>query len=188
MSAVTFARIYSETMNQLARHSGRVKLGRDVDAAKSFANWLFWSGIPALLKENSTPPETPAPLKCDGAHLAWQLNELIEACNDYYRTNKAAGLGSVELQSLEEKVDRLAHNLDLIAAHLAHTLPLSSPSSPIPATETARFVWSAPACPPGLSGGVGAEPSLSKCHNSTEEKIEKPHSVQASIAYFSNGE
>jgi hypothetical protein len=116
---VTFGRIYSETMSQLDRFHSRVKEGRDVDNACSFARWLFWSGILDLLKANSTPVGAPAPLKCDGAHLAWKLEQLLESCNEYYRTNKPAGLDKSELDSIREKLDRLSANQDLIAGHLS---------------------------------------------------------------------
>jgi hypothetical protein len=164
MSQATFARIYSETTNHIDRHMSRVREGRDVDAACFFARWLFWSGIPTLLKENAFMPDVPSLFKCDGAHLSWKLNELIEACNEYYVTNKPAGLHSTDLDSIREKLDKLASNQELIAGGVAKLLSQSA------AVSTDEAVAATPALPPGGAGGWGRRsPSLSKCHNSNEE-------------------
>jgi hypothetical protein len=126
-------------MNHLHRHMNRVREGRDVDAAKSFANYLFWSGIPALLKENSTAANELGPLKCDGPHLSWFLNELIDACNEYYRTNRAAGLQATELESIRDKLDKLASNQDLIAGQLSKLTTGLAPAEPDHADVVPRF-------------------------------------------------
>ena len=149
MSEASYSRIYSETSSQIDRHLARVKEGRDVDAACFFARWLFWSGIPGLLKENSTPHGTPSPLKCDGAFLSWKLNELIEACNEYYRTNKPAGLQATELESLREKVEKLTTNLDLVAGQLSRLVDAIN-SKPEPQFEGARAGGVATATFPAL--------------------------------------
>jgi hypothetical protein len=163
MSQATFARIYSETTNHIDRHMSRVREGRDVDAACFFARWLFWSGIPTLLKENAFMPDVPSMFKCDGAHLSWKLNELIEACNEYYVTNKPAGLHSTDLDSIREKLDKLASNQELIAGGVAKLLG-AAVSINEPEVGTVPL-------PPGVAGGWGRQsPSLSKCHNSIDEK------------------
>jgi hypothetical protein len=165
MSQATFARIYSETTNHIDRHMSRVREGRDVDAACFFARWLFWSGIPTLLKENAFMPDVPSLFKCDGAHLSWKLNELIEACNEYYVTNKPAGLHSTDLDSIREKLDKLTSNQELIAGGVAKLLSQSA------VVSTSGAVAATPALPPAPGGGWGGRsPSLSKCHNSTNEK------------------
>jgi hypothetical protein len=143
-SQVTIARIYSETLNHLERHLGRVKEGLDVDGACFFARWLFWSGIPRLLNENSTPPGELGMLKCDGAHFAWKLNELLEACNEYYRTGKPAGLHKSELDSLREKLDKLSSNLELVAGHVSKLSP------PVPQVENSALFDQL-----GAGGGAG---------------------------------
>ena len=110
-------------------------------------------------------PDVPSLFKCDGAHLSWKLNELIEACNEYYVTNKPAGLHSTDLDSIREKLDKLASNQELIAGGVAKLLWQSA------AVSTDEAVAATPALPPGPAGGWGGRsPSLSKCHNSNEEK------------------
>src|ERR1017187_9846392 len=165
MSKATFARIYSETTHQIERHMSRVKEGRDVDSAVSFGRWLFWSGIPDLLKENSTAHDELGPLKCDGPHLAWCLNELLQACNEYYRTGRASGLEKTDLDSIREKLDKLASNQDLMAGHLSKLI-----SSPV-LVSTDGGVGGAATGGGGVAPLPGRlPPSLSKCHNSNEEK------------------
>lgn len=100
-----------------------------MDDACEFARWLFWSGIPELLQAHSTPVGTPSPLVCDGAHFGWKLKEVLEACNEFYRTNRPSGLGKVEVESLHDKLDKLFRNQDLIAGQLSK---LSLSSSPVP--------------------------------------------------------
>lgn len=146
MSAATCHKIYIETVNHIDRHMARVKEGRDVDGAKLFANWLFWSGIPTLLKENSEP----APLKCDGAFLSWKLNELIEACNEFYRTNKPVGLNGNDIQSIHERLDKLTGNLDTVAGGLSRLIGSSSQPSTPPA----------PVCEAGGEQGAGGAQRL----------------------------
>src|ERR1017187_9802048 len=164
MSKATFARIYSETTHQIERHMSRVKEGRDVDSAVSFGRWLFWSGIPELLKENSTAHDELGPLKCDGPHLIWCLNELLQACNEYYRTGRPSGLEKTDLDSIREKLDKLASNQDLMSGHLSKLI-----SSPVPVSTDEAVAGTAP-LPPGGAGGWGRQsPSLSKCHNCIDE-------------------
>lgn len=118
-SKATFAKIYSETVNQIDRYQARVNEGLDVDAAKFFANWLFWSGLVGLLKENSTAANELGSLKCDGPHLAWKLDQLISACNEFYVTNKAVGIPKTDLGSIREKLDKLCSNVELVAGQVS---------------------------------------------------------------------
>jgi hypothetical protein len=174
----TFARIYSETNGHLDRHLARVKEGRDVDAACFFARWLFWSGLLDLLKQNSTPADMPSILKCDGAFLSWKLNELLGACNAYYATGRPAGLHVAELESLREKVDKLALNLDTLAGAMVQLLQ----RLPAPAPADLDEGDLPPA--PRVAGSGGESPSLSESHNCIEaenksSRFEIPESAES---------
>jgi hypothetical protein len=109
-------RIYHECFNRLESFSKRVAENRDVMAASEFARWLSFSGIPRLLKANSNP----APLKVDGAHLQWKIDDLLAACNERFRTNnQTPTIEKSEVESMREKMDKMASNLDLMAAQIS---------------------------------------------------------------------
>ena len=159
--AVNMHKIWRETLNRLDSFSGRVREGRDVNAASEFARFLKFSGIIMLCKAN----EALEPLKCDGAFLQWKCDELLDACNDFFRTNgQTAGLKEPHLLSLHDKVDRLARNLELVAGHVSR-LPLP------PATSvTATASDSAGA---GVGGGAAAPcPLPLPCQSVTTSTVE----------------
>jgi asparagine synthetase B (glutamine-hydrolysing) len=103
-------------MNKLSSYSHRVSESRDVIAASEFARWLNFSGLIPLF--NANPQD--APFKVDGALLQWAVNDLIERCNDRFRTNSSDPKMSVdEYESLHDKVDKMMSNQDTIAGYLA---------------------------------------------------------------------
>jgi hypothetical protein len=112
MSEVVFHQIYRETMNRLSSYSRRVAEGRDVMAASEFARWLNFSGIVRLLMSN---PQDP-PLKVDGAFMQWTLDQLLEHCNERFRTNRNdPSFTPAEFQSLHDKIDLMAGYLSRLS-------------------------------------------------------------------------
>ena len=108
--------IWRETMNKLSSYSHRVSESRDVIAASEFGRWLNFCGLIPLFNAN---PQG-APFKVDGALLQWAVNDLIERCNDRFRTNSSDPKMSVdEYESLHDKVDKMMSNQDTIAGYLA---------------------------------------------------------------------
>ena len=108
--------IWRETMNKLSSFSHRVSENRDVMAASEFARWVSFSGLIPFFKQNPQPE----PFKVDGSILEWTVDHLIERCNDRFRTNNSDPKLSVdEFESLHDKVDKLASNLDTVAGYLA---------------------------------------------------------------------
>jgi hypothetical protein len=97
--------IYRETMNRLKSYAGRVSEGRDVVAASEFARWLSFSGLIKLFDAN---PQSE-PLKVDGPFMRWSVEQLIQQCNERFRTNSAdPNFKAAEFQSLHEKIDKVA--------------------------------------------------------------------------------
>lgn len=112
----TYYRIFTECCNRVNTYCKRVAEGRDVQSASEYARWLFFSGIIGLLKENSCD----GPLKVDGAHLAWKVEDLTERCNQYFRSNgRSSGVSSSELESVHEKLARVSSNVELLACQVA---------------------------------------------------------------------
>jgi hypothetical protein len=122
-------RCWMETMNKLSSYSHRVSENRDVMAASEFARWLSFSGLLSMFKAN---PQD-APLKVDGALLEWTVNQLIERCNERFRTNNGDPKLTVdEFESLHDKVDRLLRNQDTMAGFVAR---LASPPPLAPVAD-----------------------------------------------------
>ena len=83
--------IWRETMNKLTSSPNMYK-GRDLDAASNSAEWLSFSG---LIDSQSNAQDIP--FKVDGSFMQWTVDQLVEQCNERFRTNssdpnfKAAG-------------------------------------------------------------------------------------------------
>jgi hypothetical protein len=129
------ARIYGQTVNQLDSFSKRVQEGRDVEAASDFARWLSFSGICLLLERYPNQVQSHHPLKVDGSFLRWKCEQLIEACNERFRTNSLnPAFAKKEFESMHEKIDRMAVYLSkLTAARTINVEPM-----PEPQTETSE--------------------------------------------------
>jgi hypothetical protein len=125
----TLARIYGQTVNQLDAFSKRVQEGRDVEAASDFARWLSFSGIPTLLERYPNQVQSHDPLKVDGSFLRWKCEQLIEACNERFRTNSLnPAFAKKEFESMHEKIDRMAGYLSkLTAARVINVEPVLEP-------------------------------------------------------------
>lgn len=128
--------IYKETMNRLASLSRRVSEARDVAEASDFARWLYFSGIINLLEANPYPE----PLKVDGAFMRWTVDQLVEQCNERFRTNNSdPTFKAAEFQSLHEKIDTMAGYLSRLASAAQFqrlTTPDSLAESSEPINET----------------------------------------------------
>jgi hypothetical protein len=108
----TLSLIYRETMNKLSSYSKRVSEGRDLVAAADFAKWLNFSGLIRLFKAN--PQDEP--FKVDGPFMQWTLDQLIEQCNERFRTGNAdPNFKSSEWQSMHEKIDTIAGYLSRLS-------------------------------------------------------------------------
>ena len=93
--------LWRETMNKLSSFKSRVSEGRDVTAASEFARWLQFSGIIKLLEANPQP----APLTVDGPLLRWTTDELINQCNERFRTNNLdPSFKATEFQTMHQKI------------------------------------------------------------------------------------
>lgn len=111
--AATLYCIYKETKSRLETLSCRVSEGRDVMAASEFARWLSFSGILKLLESNPQPE----PLKVDGAFLRWHTEQLIQQCNERFRTNSVdPNFKAADFKSLHDKVDTIAGYLSTLAS------------------------------------------------------------------------
>jgi hypothetical protein len=111
--AATLYWIYKETKSRLETLSCRVSEGRDVLAASEFARWLSFSGIIKLLESNPQPE----PLKVDGAFLRWNTEQLIQQCNERFRTNSVdPNFKAADFKSLHDKVDTIAGYLSTLAS------------------------------------------------------------------------
>ena len=116
--------IWLETSQKLESYRRRVQEGRDIDAAVEFAKFVFWSGIPKLMEANPHP----APLLVDGALLRSKAQELIELCNERYRTrNLDPMLSAKEFKSLHEKIDLLAGYVSQLVPSLGIQVKHSAP-------------------------------------------------------------
>ena len=112
VNSANLHRIWSETMGRLEAFSRRVSEGRDVIAASEFARWVFFSGLIQLCKENSQDGF----FKVDGALLQWTCDQLIERCNERFRTNNLEpSFRAEEFQSLHDKIDRMAGYLSRLS-------------------------------------------------------------------------
>jgi hypothetical protein len=104
--------MWQETMNRLASLSRRVSEGRDVAPASDFARWLNFSGLLEFFKEN---PQAE-PFKVDGAFMQWTVDQLIEQCNERFRTGNAdPNFKATEWQSMHEKIDKMAGYLSRLS-------------------------------------------------------------------------
>jgi hypothetical protein len=123
------ARIYGQTVNQLDTFSKRVQEGRDVESASDFARWLSFSGILLLLERYPNQVQSHHPLKVDGSFLRWKCEQLIEACNERFRTNSLnPAFEKKEFESMHEKIDRVAGYLSkLTAARTINVEPIPEP-------------------------------------------------------------
>jgi len=105
----SYGQIYREAMMWLKRHALNVEQGKDVLAAKDFATFILWSGIPELLKSH------PAPYPCevDGEKLRTEAESLRRACWDRWsRSVNGDELGKPTIAAIN-------HKLELIAGFLA---------------------------------------------------------------------
>ena len=136
------ARIYGQTVNQLDAFSKRVQEGRDVEAASDFARWLSFSGILMLLERYPNQVQSNHPLKVDGSFLRWKCEQLVEACNERFRTNSLnPAFAKKEFESMHEKIDRVAGYLSkLTAARTINVEPMPEPQTETGALTSERVL------------------------------------------------
>ena len=113
-------------MNALSSHARCVSEGRSVMAASAFARWLNFSGLLELFKAN--PQDDP--FKVDGAFAQWTVDQLIEQCNERFRTgNLDPNFKAKDFQSLHDKIDLMAGYLSRLSVAPAVTV------NPLPREE-----------------------------------------------------
>jgi hypothetical protein len=123
MDNVNLHRVWQETVYRLDILSRRVSEGRDVMAASEFARWIFFSGIIQLCKEHAQDGF----LKIDGSLLQWKVEQLIEQCNERFRTNNLdPNFKAEDFRSLHDKLDTMAGYLSRLSVAPAVTIRTSS--------------------------------------------------------------
>jgi hypothetical protein len=139
------ARIYDQHVKQLDLFSKRVQEGRDVEAASEFARFLAFSGICLLLERYPNQVQSNHPLKVDGSFLRWKCEQLIEACNERFRTNSLnPAFAKKEFESMHEKIDRMAGYLSkLTAARTINVEPMPEPQTETGAPSSERVIHQA---------------------------------------------
>jgi hypothetical protein len=126
------ARIQSETNHRLDIFARRFNEGRDVMAASEYTRWLLGSGILTLLESNANG--CTGPLKIDGSFLRWKACQLLDACNDRFRTgDEKPTFDNQEYQSLHEKLDCMASYLSRLSTAPAILV------AAVPATEVQKI-------------------------------------------------
>ena len=105
--------LWKETYNRLADLRARVNEGRDVMAASEFCRWIQFSGLLKLFRENAQDGF----FKVDAAILETNIKELLALCNYRFRTgDKEPTLHKTELESMREKIDKMAGYLSRLTA------------------------------------------------------------------------
>jgi len=119
--------LYRETLRRVEAFEGRVREGRDLDAALSFAGFVINSGIAHLCK----PYSQDGPFRIDGAHLQWRCEELQRSARDgLIRQGRSVALP----ETYNEVINR---KLDVIAGYMSRLLDASAQVSGA-AGETGR--------------------------------------------------
>lgn len=130
-------------MNKLSSYSKRVSEARDVTAASEFVRWLNFSGLLEFFKAN---PQGE-PFKVDGAFMQWTVDQLLEQCNERFRTGNAdPNFKASEWQSMHEKIDKMAGYLSRLSAAPAVSV------NPLPREEVELQIISG-----GLRGRSGCD-------------------------------
>ena len=124
MDAVTFFQLGKEVGARLEIFKRRVSEGKDLQAAKEFCAFLQWSGLLKMLEQNSTT-EHESNLPLDGALIRWKTNQLLELVHQRFKDNDR--VVSLEVSQLE----RINHNLELIAGQVAYLRPQNSDCQPL---------------------------------------------------------
>jgi hypothetical protein len=106
----TLAWMWNETRNRLDSLSRRVNEGKDLDAAREFANYVQWSGMCKLFDQYAGGS---GPLKIDGAFLRWKAEELERTVQEIWQS------GKIQPQIPLAEVEAINRKLDLIAAHVS---------------------------------------------------------------------
>ena len=108
----TLHKVWLETYNRLETLRRRVNEGRSIDEASGFARWISFSGLIPLFKANAQDGF----FKVDGALIESKVELVISMCNDRYRTNNTEPtFEQAELESLHEKIDRMAGYLSRLS-------------------------------------------------------------------------
>lgn len=177
-SNANFHRVYTECCARVEIYCKRVAEARDVQAASDFAKFLFFSGIIGLLKENASPE----PLKVDGAHLAWKLEDLIERCNGHFRSNgRASGVSPGELESVHEKLARVSANVEMLAGQICKLTAALGANG----TEAGKLAHGLGAPAPGP--GAGSLPCLFITTQSEHEKTESNLEADYGLKFITVG-
>ena len=156
-----FSLIYRENVTRIEVFLRRVREGRDVMAASEFARWLLGSGILTLLQSHAN--DCSGPLKVDGAFLRWKTDELLDQCNEFFRSyGCASGISPPELESVHEKLAKVSSNVEVLAFQVAkHTAALGSEDSG--GTETIRHSMPESAVPLPFLSYYGALSETAGC-------------------------
>lgn len=119
--------MWKETINRLDLFERLVQEGRALEPAVEFARFVLWSGLISFFEQN---PQS-APLKCDGPLLRWKCEELQRCVTERYRLNDSSPrLGKGELETLHDKVDKLAGYVARLASRPVVTVTASQDGGP----------------------------------------------------------
>lgn len=100
--------LWRETCSTLRAYRERVHAGLDLDAALTFARFVFWAGLAKVL----APFDNDGPCKVDSTHLAWLAAEVQDEVQERYRS------GASKEEPNRTQWEKVNHKLDMIAGQL----------------------------------------------------------------------
>ena len=98
-----------------------------------------------LLERCPNQVQSHHPLKVDGSFLRWKCEQLIEACNERFRTNSLnPAFAKKEFESMHEKIDRMAGYLSKLTAARTINVELAPEHLPEPSASRSEPVIQIP--------------------------------------------
>jgi len=116
LTGLQLHKLWRETNNYVERLTSDARECKGVNAASDFVRWLQWTGLLQVL----LACESPMPLPVRGADLKLKVKKRNETCNELYQDGKATP------RYTESDIAEINRKLDLIAAHVATTLPITN--------------------------------------------------------------
>jgi len=116
LTGLQLHKLWRETNNFVERLTKDVREVKNVNAASDYVRWLQWTGLLEIL----VAAESPMPLPVRGGELKLKVKKLLDACNDLYQDGKATP------RYTESDIAEINRKLDIIAAHVATTLPITN--------------------------------------------------------------
>jgi len=146
LTGLQLHKLWCETNNFVERLTKDVREVKNVNAASDFVRWLQWTGLLEIL----VAAESPMPLPVRGGELKLKVKKLLDACNDLYQDGKATP------RYTESDIAEINRKLDIIAAHVATTLPINNENNNNAgftqvADESSQAGKSSPDCTPQTS-------------------------------------